>query len=288
MLKLSRKPLNEWNEDELLNELQRVSLKIGKSPTQAEFDANSHLCKAQVLKKVFKTWNIALENAELQVTRTQKTVNENDIFYNIDLYLSKNSQPLEKITRDDFITYTKNHCPISIGRGVIEGLFGSWKGCINQYNFNRENPISTDKREELTKYNSTNIKNISINHNNSTLPPSFKTGNPTGSKIFIYEPMNEQGVVCLFGILAEKLGFIIQGVQTGYPDCYAKKRRTINKIDFYEDCYIEFEYKSSNYKKHKHELRNGYYIVCWEHDWKDVPDTMHVICLKDELKKLKI
>src|SRR5215471_14267941 len=38
------------------------------------------------------------------------------------------------------------------------------------------------------------------------------------------EPVNEQGVVLLFGMLAKKLGYVIEAIQTGFPDCEAKRR----------------------------------------------------------------
>jgi len=53
-----------------------------------------------------------------------------------------------------------------------------------------------------------------------------------------YAPTNEQGVVFLFGRLAERLGFTIEHIQTRFPDCTA--RREGGK------CYIEFEYRASN------------------------------------------
>ena len=34
-------------------------------------------------------------------------------------------------------------------------------------------------------------------------------------------PVNEQGVVFLFGAMAEKLGFVVLRMQTEFPDCEA-------------------------------------------------------------------
>jgi hypothetical protein len=37
------------------------------------------------------------------------------------------------------------------------------------------------------------------------------------------EPVNEQGVVLLFGMLAKELGYMIEAAQMGFPDCEAKR-----------------------------------------------------------------
>ncbi|MDI3464707.1 MAG: hypothetical protein OJF50_003528 [Nitrospira sp.] len=39
-----------------------------------------------------------------------------------------------------------------------------------------------------------------------------------------YAPVNEQGVVFLFGMLCKELGYIVEIVKPGFPDCEAKRR----------------------------------------------------------------
>jgi len=39
-----------------------------------------------------------------------------------------------------------------------------------------------------------------------------------------HKPANEQGVVLLFGMLAKELGYLIEAVQNGFPDCEAKRQ----------------------------------------------------------------
>jgi hypothetical protein len=38
-----------------------------------------------------------------------------------------------------------------------------------------------------------------------------------------HAPINEQGVVFLFGMVAFDLGYVVEGVGTGFPDCEAKR-----------------------------------------------------------------
>jgi len=49
-------------------------------------------------------------------------------------------------------------------------------------------------------------------------------GNPIDFRGLRHEPVNEQGVVLLFGMLAKELGYLIESVQNGFPDCEAKRR----------------------------------------------------------------
>jgi len=53
----------------------------------------------------------------------------------------------------------------------------------------------------------------------------------------LHEPIGEQGVVFLFGMVAKELGFIVESVATGFPDCLAKRR--VAK-DRYKSVAIEF------------------------------------------------
>jgi hypothetical protein len=90
----------------------------------------------------------------------------------------------------------------------------------------------------------------------------------------VYGPVNEMGVVALFSKISEELGFIIEEVKAGFPDCIA--RRQVDKG--WERVGIEFEYFSSNFCRHGHDPNGCDLIVCWEHDWDVCP--VPVVSLK--------
>lgn len=98
----------------------------------------------------------------------------------------------------------------------------------------------------------------------------------------LHAPVNEQGVVYLFGMLSRDLGFVVESVQSSFPDCKAKRRLKDNR---WQRVRIEFEHKSSNFVLHKHDITKCDLIVCWEHDWKDCP--LEVISLKNYTKTHK-
>jgi hypothetical protein len=97
----------------------------------------------------------------------------------------------------------------------------------------------------------------------------------------LHEPIGEQGVVFLFGMVAKELGFIVESVATGFPDCLAKRR--VAK-DRYKSVAIEFEFQSRNFDIHGHDPKGCEVIVCWEHNWPECP--LEVIELKTRLKEL--
>lgn len=78
----------------------------------------------------------------------------------------------------------------------------------------------------------------------------------------VYSPINEQGVVFLFGRILEDLNLYIEEIRIKYPDCVA--RRYTGKG--WERIYIEFEYQASNFIQHNHDPKECNVIVCWEND----------------------
>lgn len=91
-----------------------------------------------------------------------------------------------------------------------------------------------------------------------------------------YAPENELGVVYLFAHVARRLQFRIEKIRAKYPDCIAYRRSG----DSEKMVRIEFEFKSSSFRAHRHDPKECDCIVCWHHDWPDVPENIEVIELK--------
>ena len=84
----------------------------------------------------------------------------------------------------------------------------------------------------------------------------------------ICAPTNEQGVLFLFGAMAEKLGFAILKVGTAFPDCEAFR---VVHGDKQELVKIEIEFESRNFLKHLHDAKKCGLIICWRHNWPECP-----------------
>jgi hypothetical protein len=95
-------------------------------------------------------------------------------------------------------------------------------------------------------------------------------------------PVNEIGVVALFVLCAQDLGFEIESLSSGFPDCLAWRRVGSGR---WQQVRIEFEFLSRNFVDHNHDVTGCELIVCWEHDWTD-GCPLEVIVLKDEVKRL--
>jgi len=96
----------------------------------------------------------------------------------------------------------------------------------------------------------------------------------------VYSPINEQGVVFLFGKVAEDLNMYVEEIKTGFPDCIG--RRFTGRG--WERVAIEFEFKSSSFQAHGHDPEDCDIIICWEHDWAGAP--VEVIELRETIKEL--
>jgi hypothetical protein len=90
-------------------------------------------------------------------------------------------------------------------------------------------------------------------------------------------PLNELGVVFLFGMVAAGLGFQVESLQGKFPDCEAKREVVKGK---WQRSRIEFEYESKNFHLHGHDPKGCDVIVCWRHNWKGCPEELEVIELR--------
>lgn len=113
------------------------------------------------------------------------------------------------------------------------------------------------------------------------LPDRPTYGSPIDFRGLRHEPINEDGVIFLFGMVARELGFLVESVQGGFPDCEAKQEVGKQK---WQRVRIEFEFESRNFRDHGHDPKGCDIIVCWRHNWKEAP--LQVIELVREIERL--
>lgn len=90
-------------------------------------------------------------------------------------------------------------------------------------------------------------------------------------------PVNEMGVVCLFTEWARKHQIRIETIRAAYPDCIAWRKAGGTE----ERLRIEFEFRSRNFRTHRHDPAGCDWIVCWEHNWADCPERITVVELRE-------
>lgn len=118
-------------------------------------------------------------------------------------------------------------------------------------------------------------------HSKLTDRPTY--GNPLDFRGLRHEPVNEQGVVFLFGMVAKELGYMVEAVQGAYPDCEAKRQIGPNN---WQRVRIEFEFESRNFRDHGHPCEGCDVIVCWRHNWAECPECLEVVELSSIIKTL--
>lgn len=107
-----------------------------------------------------------------------------------------------------------------------------------------------------------------------------RVGEAINFRGLVYAPVNEQGVIFLFATVMKDLKMYLEEIRTSFPDAVGRRfdGRGWVKVN------IEFEYKSSDYKLHKHPTEGCDIIICWEHDWNECP--LEVIELKSVIRQL--
>jgi hypothetical protein len=108
-------------------------------------------------------------------------------------------------------------------------------------------------------------------------------GDPTQFRCLPHEPVNEQGVVLSFGMLAKNLGYVVENVQKGFPDCEALRQIAPGR---WQRVRIEFEFESRNFREHGHDAAGCDIIVCWRHNWEECPGQIEVVELSSVIKSL--
>ncbi len=95
-------------------------------------------------------------------------------------------------------------------------------------------------------------------------------GRPFAYRGMLHEPVTEIGVVHAAGVLWQEAGLVIIRMSTGYPDCDALIR-VPGSPEAWQRVRVEFELRSSHFRRHRHDPAGCDLIVCWEHDWPECP-----------------
>src|SRR5258707_1292135 len=89
-----------------------------------------------------------------------------------------------------------------------------------------------------------------------------------------YEPVNELGVVYVFGMVAPRLGLQVERMQQAFPDCEAVREVGPGR---WQRVRIEFVYASRNFLHTNHRSGGCDMIVCWTHNWPECPKELEEV-----------
>jgi len=265
------KRLSDYSEESLLNELRRVAKMLNKNTlTKDDFDQYGRACAAEIQRK-FGSWNNGLKKAGLDIQYV-RNIPAVELLAEIErVWNQLGRQP----KREEIERLGK------FSRGPYERHFGSWAKAIEEFVRWKDNG---EKANDLGDLKEISPEILISQPRKPSKARKVEYGEPIDFLGLRHAPLNEQGVVYLFGILSRQLGFIIEAVRTDFPDCEGK-RQMPGKQERWERVSIEFEFKSSHFRVHNHNPDECDVIICWENDWKECP--IEVISLKEIMEKIK-
>ncbi len=255
--------------EEVIAELQRVANLIGKQAvSRREFQRRARFSYA-VVDRTFGSWNKGIEAAGLAPDTKRAGIPDSDLeaeFRRVQEILG------EVPTSDEFSAHT------NLSVDVYQRRFGRWSKAVEHYT---GVPAATPQAKPKASTDGSQEKPIG-ERPEALLGAGGKRvfGTPLDFRGLRHEPVNEQGVVFVFGMVARDFGFLVEAVAIAYPDCTAKRKVRGGYIAVN----IEFEFKSSNFREHGHDPSQCDLIVCWEHDWPECP--VEVLELKSKLREL--
>ncbi|MGO8802434.1 homing endonuclease associated repeat-containing protein [Candidatus Binatus sp.] len=275
----------------VLDAIRQIAQVIGHSPSRAEFKARSGLSEYQVLQH-FPNWREAVRAAGLEPDSTNVKLEDETL---LDDWGDMVRRGRQIPTRHQYRRQGK-YSP-----GVFEKHFGPWSSIPAKFReYAKDKPQWLDvlalipqgpTRETLVTHpnirsadpSGTEPSSKLTNQQSARLDGRPTYGNPIDFRGLRHEPVNEQGVVFLFGVVARELGYMVEAVQAGFPDCEAKRQVASGR---WQRVRIEFEFESRNFRDHGHPPDGCDVIVCWRHNWPDCPPNLEVVELSAVIESL--
>ncbi len=270
------------NKQQVLKSIATVAKELGHTPSILEFAASAEISRYSLFR-LFPKWNEAVRAAGLKPNRLYARPEDSELLRDWgETVRKKRAMPSRWAYR-----LAGKYYPLTLAK-----RFGGWESVPQAFrNFAKGKrewrdvlallpPTVAKKERGWPKQNSARWRSQTAQ---SPLKHRATYGNPMHLPGLRHEPVNEQGVVLLFGMLANDLGYLIEAVQKGFPDCEAKRRIG---PDRWQRVNIEFEFESKNFREHGHPASGCDVIVCWRHNWDECPKHIEVVELSSIIKSL--
>ena len=259
------------NKQQILEAISAVAKRLGRSPSLAEFATQAGIPKHSVFR-FFLRWNDAVRAAGLRPRRPRAVIENSALLEDWGRTVRKKQSLLSR----------RAYLPLGkYDPSTLEKRFGGWSAVPLAFR-----SFAKRKREWADVVTLLPLSKPTENPAAQSCPSlqDRRTyGNPIDFRGLCHEPVNEQGVVLLFGMIAERLGYKIESIQNAFPDCEAKRRVA---PDRWQRVNIEFEFESRNFRDHGHPASGCDVIVCWRHNWDERPKNIEVVELSSIIKSL--
>jgi hypothetical protein len=269
---------------QILNSIAVAAKKLGRAPSHSEFFSRAGISKYSV-SRFFPKWNDALRAAGLEPRRLYVRPKDEELLEDWGKAVRKKAGLL---TRSAY-RIEGRYYPLT-----LEKRFGGWASIPEAFRKFAKGKrkwadvvallpttLPEKERRQWKEDVSTSIRWSKATH--TSLKDRCTYGNPIDFPGLRHEPVNEQGVVLLFGMLAKDLGYVIEAAQHGFPDCEAKRQIGPER---WQRVRIEFEFESRNFRDHGHPPTGCDVIVCWRHNWDECPENLEILELSNAIKSL--
>ena len=274
----------------LVTSIAAMAKRLGRAPSLLEFITGERIPKNSVFR-LFPRWNDAVRAAGLQPHRLYLRPEDHELLAD----WGKTARKLRVMPSRRAYDLNGTYYP-----ATLEKRFGGWPALPQAFrNFAKGkrdwadvialiDPIKPAVGTRDTRARYANERFLSaipakaFQHTPLKERPTY--GEPLDFPTLRHEPVNEQGVVLLFGMLAKDLGYVVESVQAGFPDCEAKRQIAPKR---WQRVQIEFEFESKNFRGHGHPSTGCDVIVCWRHNWPDCPAHIEVLELSTRIKSLR-
>jgi hypothetical protein len=265
---MTREAKKEWTKENVLTAIRECAEKLGHPPSLLELRQHSGVEERHV-RKHFLRYQRALAECGMMREGPGYRVSEEALFKD----WAELARRLGKVPNiNEYDMYSRySHRPLvsrfgnwrQVPMGMValaeeNGWEVEWKDVVDVARAHLRQagePARMSKR-----YSTPNEDGIFADR------PTY--GPPLVAAPLAHGPMNEAGVVFLFGMLAAQLGFVVTRIQTEFPDCEAMWEV---KPGVWQRVRVEFEYESQNFVRHLHNAEECDVIVCWLHNWEKCP-----------------
>ncbi|NLS96884.1 MAG: hypothetical protein GXX96_32510 [Planctomycetaceae bacterium] len=283
-----------YTREQILEEIRGIAKRLGQTHlTKREFSTHSEISIGSV-RYHFGTWNKAIEEAGLDILPPGSGAKRANTLDDVDL--------LQDLLRLERIHGGLSESLVNVsGKYSIRPYRKRWptlQHALHEAHALRQQGVieipEPEKAEAVNRQDDTanvvSVPAVTALNAGVHVPESRRisrkrsvVGEPIDFRGMRFAPVNEQGVVYLFGMVSQELGFLVESVRVKYPDCEGK-RCCDAKQNLWEHIYIEFEFRSSNFSEHGHDPDECDIIVCWIHDWDECP--IEVLELREAIRVL--
>jgi hypothetical protein len=287
------------DKQQIVDSLTAIARRLGRTPSVVEFVGLAEIPKHSLFR-VFPRWNEAVRAAGLRPLRLYVRRNERELLEDWGRVVrKKRAVP----TRRAYLIVGK-HEPVTLVK-----RFGEWAALPQAFRKFAKGKrewadvvallrVANREKKRGAKESSARVSPMRWRKAGAKLPHSTGSrnkvrhaefedrttyGNPLDFRGLLHEPVNEQGVVLLFGMVAKELGYMVEAVQTGFPDCEAKRKIAPER---WQRVRIEFEFESKKFREHGHVASGCDVIVCWRHNWEGCPEHIEIVELASLIKSL--